>query len=98
MLSQFGSTRGAPLVIEDDFAGEMRSPVMARSLGAEFIVQVARHRNVYQHLLREQEQYAWQHRSARTLVWVFIPQGTVGEQGGVSFMSSSMQDNRFGLV
>jgi hypothetical protein len=37
VLSQFGSTRGAPLVIEDDFAGEMRSPVMAWTLGAEFI-------------------------------------------------------------
>jgi hypothetical protein len=85
VLSQFGSTRGTPLVIEDDFAGEMRSLVMARSLDDEFIVQVARRRNVYQYLLREQKQHAWQHRSARTLVWVFIPQGIVGKHGGVSF-------------
>jgi hypothetical protein len=59
VLSQFGSTRGTPLVIEDDFAGEMRSPVMARSLDEEFIVQISRRRNVYQYLLREQEQHAW---------------------------------------
>jgi hypothetical protein len=54
---------------------------------------------MYQDLFREQEQNARQHRSARTLVRVFVARRTAGEHVNVSFsrtqnVSSTMQDNR----
>ena len=50
-LGQFRSTGGTVPVIEDDFASEVSGPTVPRPFGAERIAEIARRRNVDQHVI-----------------------------------------------